>query len=359
MARIIYGVHGTGHGHAIRALTVARHFAEHEFLFLSHGAGAAILRPEFTVRESPCLVTVVRRHKVEAIATAYQNLLVLRQSRSIGRRLRETIDRFQPDLALTDYDFFLPRVSRRLGLPCLSLDHQHIISVGRHPVPWRQVPDYLLTKGIIDLLFSEADVFLASSFFRPPEPTSTKMRVVPPLLREQVIASQREVGSHVVAYQGYETFQRFFPLLQTIPRPVMVYGFNQEGRQGNLHFKKNSETGFLHDLASCSYLICGGSHTLLSEALYLGKPVLSFPIKSAFEQYLNAFYLERLGFGRKLLDQNPSPAIIPAFENNLEHFQKNISPGHFCGNQEIFDLISYFIKQQTLPALNQTFETNQ
>ena len=91
----------------------------------------------------------------------------------------------------------------------------------------------------------------------------------------------------------------------------MVYGFNQEGRQGNLHFKKKSETGFLEDLASCSYLICGGSHTLLSEALYLGKPVLSFPIKGAFEQYLNAFYLERLGYGRKLDNQNPSPAIIP------------------------------------------------
>ncbi len=299
MARIIYGVHGTGHGHAIRALTIARHFVEHEFLFLSHGAGAALLRPEFPVLESPCLVTVVRRHKVEAMATAYQNILVFQQSHSIGRRLREIIDRFQPDLALTDYDFFLPRVSRRLGLPCLSLDHQHVISAGRHPVPWRQVADYLLTKGIIDLLFSEADAFLATSFFRPPEPIAAKVRVVPPLLRDRVIACQREVGSHVVAYQGYETFQHFFPLLQTIPRPVMVYGFNQEGRQGNLHFKKNSETGFLHDLASCSYLICGGSHTLLSEALYLGKPVLSFPIKSAFEQYLNAFYLERLGFGTK------------------------------------------------------------
>ena len=191
MARIIYGVHGTGHGHAIRALTVARHFAEHEFLFLSHGAGAAILRPEFQVVESPCLVTVVRRHQVDSLATAYENLLILKQSRAIVRRLREIIDRFQPDLALTDYDFFLPRVSRRLGLPCLSLDHQHVICAGRHQVPWRQVPDYLLTKGIIDLLFSAADAFLATSFFRPAEPAASKVRVVPPLLRDQVLACRK------------------------------------------------------------------------------------------------------------------------------------------------------------------------
>jgi len=135
MARIIYGVHGTGHGHAIRALTVARHFTEHEFLFLSHGAGAAILRPEFRVLESDCLVTVVRQHKVAALATIGQNAAILAKSWPSVRRLRHIIDEFQPDVALTDYDFFLPRVARHLGLPCLSLDHQHIISVGRHSLP--------------------------------------------------------------------------------------------------------------------------------------------------------------------------------------------------------------------------------
>jgi uncharacterized protein (TIGR00661 family) len=357
MARIIYGVHGTGHGHAIRALTVARHFAEHDFLFLSHGAGAAILRPEFRVEESPCLVTVVRRHQVDGLATAYENLLILRQSRAINRGLQEILDRFQPDLALTDYDFFLPRVSRRLGLACLSLDHQHVICAGRHRVPWRQTADYLLTKGIIDLLFSQAEAFVATSFFRPAEPGADRVLVVPPLLRDQVLACEQGTGSHVVAYQGYETFQRFFPLLQTIPRQVRVYGFNREGREGNLQFKKNSETEFLEDLASCSYLICGGSHTLLSEALYFGKPVLSFPIKGAFEQFLNALYLERLGYGRKLDQHNPPPAIIPAFEARLEQSHQAISQGHFCGNEEIYQIISHFITYRELPAVSRSGET--
>lgn len=350
MARIIYGVHGTGHGHAIRALTVARHFTEHEFLFLSHGAGAAILQPEFQVVQAPCLVTVVRQHEVAGLATISQNAGILVKSPASVRRLQEIIGQFKPDVALSDYDFFLPRVCRRLGLPCLSLDHQHIIPAGRHRLPWRQIPDYLLTKGIINLLFGAADDFLATSFFSPAEPLNAKVRVVPPLLRDQVTTCRSRPGSHIVAYQGYETFKSFFPLLQATGRPVMVYGFNQEGRQGNLHFKKNSETEFLQDLAGCSYLICGGSHTLLSEALYLGKPVLSFPIKGAFEQILNAIYLERLGYGKKLDNHHPSASIIPAFENRLEQFQQNISRGDFCGNTLIYDLISYFIEHHTLPA---------
>ncbi len=54
-----------------------------------------------------------------------------------------------------------------------------------------------------------------------------------------------------MAYQGYTTFDRFFPFLQAIPSPVMVYGFDTDRRDGNLHFKKTSESGFLDDLASC------------------------------------------------------------------------------------------------------------
>ena len=61
-------------------------------------------------------------------------------------------------------------------------------------------------------------------------------------------------------------------------------------------------------------MVCGGSHTLTSEALFYGKPVISFPIKNAFEQFLNAFYLDRLGYGRYFTGFHPRPEIIPAFE---------------------------------------------
>ena len=114
-----------------------------------------------------------------------------------------------------------------------------------------------------------------------------------------------------MAYQGYTTFKRFLPFLRAIPSRVMVYGFDTAGADGNLRFQKNSETGFLDDLASCRYVVCGGSHTLLSEALYYGKPVISFPIQGAFEQFLNAFYLERLGYGRYFTGLESQPPDHP------------------------------------------------
>jgi uncharacterized protein (TIGR00661 family) len=153
----------------------------------------------------------------------------------------------------------------------------------------------------------------------------------------------------VVAYQGYATFKRFFPFLQAIPREVRVYGFDREGRDGNLTFRRHSEPGFLDDLAAAAFVVCGGSHSLISESLYYGKPVLSFPIRGAFEQYLNAFYVDRLGYGRMLTGFAPDPALLPAFAAHLPHYGAAIAAGDFLGNPEIFRHLDHFIRHHRLP----------
>lgn len=350
MAKILYGVHGTGHGHAIRALTIARHFAGlgHEFLFVSHGTGADILRQEFPVADCPNPETPIRGHRVALAAAIYSNLAVRSRSRTYLNRLLQLMERFQPDVALSDYEYFVPLAARRAGVPCLSVDHQHIITACRHPLPWARYPGYLSTAWAVKTFFSRAGDFLVISFFQPPVLPGVRARIMPPLLRETVIEHQPRDEDHVVAYQGYTTFQRFLPLLRAIPSPVAVYGFDRQGIDGNLHFKKNSEPGFLDDLSSCRYVVCGGSHTLISEALYYGKPVLSFPIQGAFEQFLNAFYLERLGYGRYYTGFNPYPEIIPAFEAKLADFVRNLGQKNFCGNPEIFSLVEQFIHAKKL-----------
>jgi len=151
-----------------------------------------------------------------------------------------------------------------------------------------------------------------------------------------------------VAYQGYTTFASFLPFLRAIPSKVMVYGFDTGGVDGNLNFQRNSEAGFLDDLASCRYVVCGGSHTLISEALFYGKPVIAFPIKGAFEQYLNSFYLERLGYGQYSPGFHPRTEFIPAFEAKLEDLRRRIGRENFCGNSEIFALVERFIREKGL-----------
>ncbi len=344
MAKIFYGVQGSGHGHAIRALTVARNFPEHEFLFLSSGAGAAILRREFPVAEVQGPDTIYRHHRIAVLPTLAANLRIWARFREIEGRVLDLMEGFKPDVALTDFEFLVPRAARQLGLPCLSLDHQHIITCCRHHLPLRQLPDYWTTAAVIRLLYHQASEYLVSSFFESPVRPGLPARVVPPLLRESVLRHSPQAGEHVLAYQGHPTFRDFFGFLREIPHPVTVYGFGRAGRDGNLHFKKPSEDGFLRDLASCRYVVCGAGHTMISEALFYGKPVLSFPIKNAFEQFINALYLERLGYGRYHTGLRPQPGLIASFESRLEDFAANLRKTDFCGNRVIFTLLERFIQ---------------
>lgn len=65
MARVLYGIHGTGHGHAMRGLTIARRLSGHEFLFVADDDAPKILEPEFPVRRLPNLGTVFKNYKVD------------------------------------------------------------------------------------------------------------------------------------------------------------------------------------------------------------------------------------------------------------------------------------------------------
>ncbi|MGQ9687858.1 MAG: glycosyltransferase family protein [Desulfobaccales bacterium] len=346
MANILYGVHGTLHGHAMRALTIARHFPEHDFLFVTHDRGTAVLKPEFPVLEIPGPLTIYKNHRVATLSTM---LHTLRQFPSQGARLRQVIsliEEFRPEVALSDYDYLVAEASRRAGLPCLSVDHQHIITFCHHPLPWRLRLPYWQLALVIRWLFSQAGHYLVISFFRPPLKPGVRARLAPPLLRDSVLSRRPRQGEHVLVYQSISPFPGFFAFLKSLPHPVVVYGFHQNRREGNLTFKENSEEGFLDDLAACRYVICAGSHTLTSEALYYGKPVLSIPFRGAFEQYLNVFYLEQLGYGRGLTLFPPPREFMAEFEAGVDKFRDAIKKGHFCGNEEVYATVGDFIREK-------------
>lgn len=349
MARIIYGVQGNGRGHAVRALALARRFPQHRFLFLTHSDGLPVLQKEYPTVLCPNPETPVRGHRVAGAEMAVKNLHFWMKRRQRLKSVEKIFDAFKPDVAITDYEHFVPIVSRKLGIPCLSMDHQHIVTCWKHRVPPAQVASYVGAFLAARLLFSAASRYLVVSFYKPEGVKSClKARLVPPLLRELVMERIPRDGEHVLAYQSTSTFSRFLPLLRAAGRPVVVYGFGEARVEGNLTFKKYSEKGFLEDLASCCYVVCGGGHTLLSEALHLGKPVISFPISNIFEQYLNAHYLEKLGYGKCLAHLRPARDTIPSFEARLEEYRNRIRGERFCGNEEIFSLVNRFIEEEKL-----------
>ena len=239
MARVLYGVQGDAHGHAIRALIVARRFPEHEFLFVSYDHGAKLLGREFKVFECPGPETVVRNHRLDTLRTLQSNLQFLRRERRGISDVMRLADKFKPDAAVTDYEYFVPRVCRRMELPCLSLDHQHIITSCFHQVPLYQLSSYMATYLAVRWLFSAASDYVVTSFFRPAvRGGAVDVKLVSPFLRQSVFEIEPTNGDHVVAYRSHPPSGHFLPFLKNIRRPVMLYGFNVDRIDGNLHFKK-------------------------------------------------------------------------------------------------------------------------
>ena len=109
-----------------------------------------------------------------------------------------------------------------------------------------------------------------------------------------------------------------------------VYGFQCEKRMGDLWLRDFSEEGFVEDLQSCRGVVATGGFSLMSEAVYLGKPFLAIPIRKQFEQILNSLYLQDLGYGE--YHRVLTPRAVERFLDRLDDYARNLTKHHQDGN---------------------------
>ncbi len=344
MARILYGVMGDARGHVNRAVTVAQEMPHHEFLFVGGGRVHDLQDRGYPVVDVPVPATLYRNNRVDVPATVGNALRVFLGKRGVVDRIAEIILSYKPDLIISDYEYFTPLAARRAGRTCVSLDHQHVLTHCHCDPPPVQRMSRQMTNFAVRHLYSNATSFLVISFYRLPPKDPRTTSVLPPIIRPAVREHAPRVGEHALVYQTSPTFHRLFPVLEQMRGPFFIYGFGEKPSRKNLVFKGPSNDGFLEDLASSRYVVANGGHNVISEALYFGKPVLSFPIANAYEQFINAFYLGRLGYGDYSTDATPSREIFDSFESRLGSFRKNIQSGNFFGNPELVDCLESLIR---------------
>jgi len=343
MARILFGVMGDARGHVTRALTVAQQMPHHEFLFVGGGTVHELAPEGYYVEDVPMSSTLYRDNRVDIVATVSKASRVLLKTRPVVDKVARVIDLFDPDLILSDYEYFTPLAARKLGRPCVSLDHQHILTHCIYSVPPSQRLSRFMTCFVVRRFYSYASRFLITSFYDlPPQDPRTTV-VLPPLIRNEVAGQQPLQGEHVLVYQTSPTFRRLLPVLEETRRRFVIYGLGEERSRKNLVFKAHSKEGFIHDLASCRYVITNGGHNVVSEALYLGKPVLSFPIADAYEQFLNSHFLRENGYGDYSTDAIPSRELFDSFESRLDQMSDSVRRGSFFGNRHVVKLLEEMI----------------
>jgi len=322
--RILYGVTGCGLGHTMRARALAQHLVHrgHEVTLAASGRAVGILR-QHGLRVVAIDGMTMRFHGGE-MQRARTMLSLLRQAphalaNNAAVAVREVLG-FAPEAVVTDFDSFAHAVGMVLGIPAISLDHQHVVDRFRHPREIRaRLSSYHLARAVVSAKTPACARYIVTSFFFPETRGRWPSALVGPIMRPEIEQATPARGDHVLVYQTTSGDPRLIPALQALPKHEFVlYGLGKNERRGNVELRGFDERRFVEDLASARAVIANGGFTTLSEAIYLGKPVLSIPLRRQTEQELNAAYIEFLGLG--MSSARIDPATVARFLDRESSF---------------------------------------
>ncbi len=339
--KILYGVPGEGMGHATRTkVTVSHLLKKHDVHMVSSSRAFHFLDKLFLGRVT----------EIEGFHFAYKDARVSKSKtfaellKTGPKNLVSNLQKYSglkksffPDLIISDFESFTFYFAKYHKIPIICLDNQHILTNTKleFPVPREEHNNYNLASNIVKLKNPKCDHYIITTFFYPPV-TQKNTTLVPGILRDEILHAKTKKHHPILVYQTSQSQKNLVGILQEVQeQEFLVYGYNKEEQHGNVKLKAFSEKEFIENLAACKAVITNGGFSLISEAVYLRKPVCTVPIKNQFEQYINSAYIQKLGYGRHFPDITSDN--IKAFLHDLERFSANLESYHQDGNSILFN----------------------
>jgi uncharacterized protein (TIGR00661 family) len=357
--RILYGVVGEGMGHAMRSRVVIDHLAlRHEVQAVVSGRAHEYLKARESdrlgVNKIWGLTFVYEDNEVRNFHTLFRNLkgaVTGGWPRNV-RAYFELAEQFEPDVVVSDFESWSYLFAKSHRLPVISLDNVQVLSRCSHAsgiLAGHEV-DFQLAKAVVKAKAPGCFHYLVTSFFFPPV-RKPRTSLHPPVLRPEILAARPEEGEHLLVYQTSESNRELPDLLRASGRECRIYGFRRDLREdlveGALRFRPFSEQRFIEDLRTAKAVVANGGFTLLSEAVYLHKPVLSSPVRKQFEQILNARYVEKEGYG--LCAEELGRERLGQFLERLPEFGRNLSGFRQDGNRQILGALDKLLEHAVQP----------
>lgn len=353
MSRLIYGLSGEGRGHTSRAVAVASQLRKrgHKVRFCCGGVAQTVLeRRGEDVIPVPSLEYVLEGNQLQPWRTAWNIVPELARVRTTISRLCEVFATYDPALVIADFEIFSTRAAECLGIPVLSLNNQQIITESEYKIPSGEWLGASVARLATHLIAPWRPThIIITSFYHLPLKNPDHATLVPPIIRSDVRNLESVKGDHVLVYYNHgEGAGTVLQSLKAVRQEAMIYGFPDDlvpERDPHLKNRPPSREGFLEDLAASRAVISTAGFTLMSEALYLGKPVLAVPNQGLFEQTLNACYLDRLGLGEQVNQENLDADFIREFLSRAERYRSQGSAQVDCGTEAAVDRIEEVLRE--------------
>jgi len=360
---ILYGVVGEGMGHATRSEGIIRHLLArgHKLVIIASGKAYPYLQqsfaetPQAAVDEISGMFMKYKDNRVQQWGTVLAHLAKLPGMAVMNFNEVKRLDALNAlpekhfDAVVTDFESLTHLYGKLNKLPIINIDNMSIIPRCDHRdvvIPPHYGFDRLVADTITRAKVRDSDHYLITTFFFPPvkEKYRANTFLLPPILRDEIYAmgtklraGEITVKDHILVYQTSDSFVSLLEILDRSEREFVIYGFDPDkysARFPNLSFKGRNREGFFNDLAAAAAIITGGGFSLMSEAVHLGKPVLSIPVEKQFEQVLNGIYLEHLGYGMhvesRMLKKDPEKfrLRLQGFLTNLDRYRQRLNEYH-------------------------------
>lgn len=336
--RILYGVNGEGMGHATRSHVVIEHLLEsHDVRVVASGAALRHLRAVLPrVDEIFGPTFAMGDGQIKRWATVVQNVRLARHG--IPETIQHwmaMVDEWKPDVVISDFEPLSGIYARWTRTPLVAVDNINMIDRCRHDkeIIGQQRDDYLVARAVTREMVPGATRYVVLTFFHPPL-ARRGTTLVPPIVRPEIERAKPEEGDHLVVYSSGA--KRQIEALRASGVRCLVYGMrggpDEPVVDGNIEFRPPSNDGFVEALRTARGVVAGGGFSLMSEAVFLGKPLLSVPLKGQFEQLMNGRYLERLGYG--MCVERTSKAALSEFIERMPEFEQALAGYEQGGNED-------------------------
>lgn len=346
----MFVVQGEGRGHFTQAMALRRMLASHghdvvQVLvgkndrraipgFFKDGIGAPV-----RMFRSPTFVVDANRRGILIGPTIWRNLLRLPLYLKSFFIIRRQVRRAKPDVIVNFYELLagLSFVFKPKGARLICVGHQYLLHHPDFEFPPGQRVDRSLLLFNNRLTAFGADKLLALSFRDMPDLPEKRIFVMPPLLREEVLALDPSPGDFILLYILNDGYAEEVAAWQRRHPGVVIHGFwdrpgaeEVEEFQPNLFFHRLSGSKFLEKMAGCQGYVSTAGFESICEAMFLDKPVMMVPTGGHFEQQCNAIDGVKAGAGMAAQSFD-----LTAFVESLEQGRApNAAFRHWAGRAE-------------------------
>lgn len=328
--KIFYFVAGEGLGHATRSIPVIEYLSKyHTVTAFSSGRSHKVLKKHFSnTKKVVDFDLIYSNNKIELWNVIKHNFWKLKSMYRVWGKLKRFVVKEKPDIIISDFSIWPKLINRFLGIKYVTIDNNHLaVKIKERNLDSSELKKL---KLYIDTFISNKNTLnIIPSFCDIKHKKNTI--VINPIIRSGLVEAKQKrlkTKDHYIVYQTSTSYPNLIKKLKQLDEKFIVYGMDRNDRRNvrrlnladhqKILFKKFNENEFFTDLATCKGVITNGGFSLISEAIYLNKPILSVPVKNQYEQILNAYLLEKNGYGMMGKINKES---FNTFKSNMKHFE--------------------------------------